>query len=147
MKEPDDPADDFEEALGKITPEDLQRSMQETLMEMRTDAMIGVPTSMWFPPQVLERIKAYEAEHSLDRERLVPAAMEATKERFEEVIKIMHRFREDPYSFQWPIQDPLLCVAISFMREVVHCWARKVNEEYGDEEVAVEPADWWKESE
>ena len=132
MKEPDESEDDFEETLRKITPADLRRSMQETLQEMHIEAIIGVPTPMWFPAGVLEHIKAYETVHSLDRERLIPLAMEATKDRFEEVIDMMHRFREDPYSFQWPIQDPLLCVAISFMREVVHRWARKVTEEYGD---------------
>jgi hypothetical protein len=144
MKEPDESEDDFEEALPKITPADLQRWMQETLQERHIEAIIGVPTPMWFPAEVLERIKAYETVHSLVRERLIPLAMEATKDRFEEVIDMMHRFREDPYSFQWPIQDPVLCVAISFMREVVHCWARKVNEEYGDEDEDDEPADWWK---
>jgi len=70
--------------------------------------------------------------------------MKATKERFEEVIETMQRYMADPDSFEWPIEDPLLCVAIAFMRSVTNWWAKKVNEEYGEDKEDDEPADWWK---
>jgi hypothetical protein len=146
MQDPDEGQDDseqdeFEEALEKLPPEDLERTLQGTFMEMHAHALLGEGTPLWFPPEVLERILAYEKEHSLDRNKIIPLAMKTTKGRFEEVIKIMHRYMEDPDSFEWPIEDPPLCVAIAFMRSTTIWWARKINEEYGDDD---EPADWWK---
>ena len=78
MKESDEqPEDDFEEVLRLLPPEYLERSIQETFKEMHTEAMSGVPTPLWLPPRVLEGVLAYEKEHSLDRDGIIPAAMTA----------------------------------------------------------------------
>jgi hypothetical protein len=144
MKDPDS-EDDFEEILRLLPPGYLERSIQETFKEMHTEAMSGVPTPLWLPPKVQERVLAYEKEHLIDRNGLIPAAMAAQKGRFKKVIKAVHRLREDPDSFKWPMKDPLLCVAIAFMQSCLSWWIKKVSQEYGaDDEDQEEPADWWK---
>jgi hypothetical protein len=148
MKDPDEqPKDDaFDEVLRLLPPEYLERSIQETFKEMHTEAVSGVPTPLWLPPEVQDRVLAYEKEHSLDRNGLIPAAMTAQNGRFRKVIKAVHRLREDPDSFKWPVRDPLLCVAIAFMRSCLNWWIKKVCQEYGadDELDDDDQADWWK---
>jgi hypothetical protein len=146
MQDPDEEQDgseqdEFEEALEKLPPEELNRTLQETFMEMHAHALLSKGTPLWFPPEVLERLIVYEKEHSLERNKLIPLAMKVTKGRVEEVIETMQRYMADPGSFEWQIEDPLLCVAIAFMRSTTIWWAKKINEEYGDDD---EPADWWK---
>jgi hypothetical protein len=146
MQDPDEEPDDFKDALWKLPPEELARTLQETFMEMHAHALLGEGTPMYLPPEVLERVIAYEKEHSLERNKLIPLAMKATKERFEEVIETMQRYMADPDSFKWPVEDPLLCVAIAFMRSTVSWWAKKINEESGNDENEddKDQADWWK---
>jgi hypothetical protein len=149
MREPDEQPDGFEpesfaEALRKIPLEDLVRLQRETIQEMRAAALIGAGPPMCFPPEVLERILTYEKWHSLDRNKMIPAAIKATKGRTEEVAEIMNQFLNDPDSFEWPIKDPLLCVSIAYMRACASWLTNKINEEYGDGEDDDEPADWWK---
>jgi hypothetical protein len=98
MKDPDDQPEpgEFEELLRLLPPGYLERSIQETFKEMHTEAMSGVPTPLWLPPKVQERVLAYEKEHSIDRNGLIPAAMKAQKRRCGKVIKAVHRLREDP---------------------------------------------------
>jgi hypothetical protein len=69
------------DALEKIPPGDYDRVRQEAIDEMHAEAMMGVPTPMWFPPEVLERIYAYEKEHAVDRNYLIPVAIKSTKGR------------------------------------------------------------------
>ena len=66
-EQPDDFAEIFAEALKKVPLKDFDRIRQEALNEMHAEAMMGVGTPMLFPPEVLERIYAYEKEHSIDR--------------------------------------------------------------------------------
>ena len=78
MKDPDEePKDDFEKVLRLLPPGYLERSIQETFKEMHTEAISGVPTPLWLPPNVQDRVLAYEKEHGLDRNGLIPAAMTA----------------------------------------------------------------------
>jgi hypothetical protein len=143
-EEPDDFVEIFVKALEKVPPEDYDRIRQEALNEMHAEAMMGVPTPIWFPPEVLERIYAYEKEHSIDRNKLIPVAIKSIKGRTEEVVEMMNQYLEDPDSFEWPLPDPLLCVCIAFMRTCVNWLTEKINREYGDDDDEDEPADWWK---
>jgi hypothetical protein len=49
---------------------------------------------------------------------------------------------EDPDSFEWPVENPLLCVLIAFMRKTTQRWVEKMVKSNGDDKD--EPADWWK---
>jgi hypothetical protein len=150
MKDPDEHLDGFElevfeDALRKLPPEDLDRVQQEVLNEMHAEAMMGVATPMWLPPDVLERIYTYAEKWSIDRNKLIPLAIISTKGREEEVVEIMDRYLKDPPSFEWPIEDPLLCVSIACMQACANWMTKKINQEYGNEdEDGQEPADWWK---
>jgi hypothetical protein len=51
---------------------------------------------------------------------------------------------EDPELFEWPLEDPLLCVAIAFMRKYANRWTDKVRERLSLTDDDDEPTDWWK---
>jgi hypothetical protein len=143
-EQPDDFAEAFAEALGKVPPEDFARIRQESMDEMHAEAKMGVGPPAYFPPEVLERILAYEKEHSIPRNKLIMAAIKSTTERTEEVVEIMDRYFNDPDSFEWPVEDPLLCVLVAFMRAHADWLTKKINQEYGEDEEEDEPANWWK---
>jgi hypothetical protein len=63
MKEPD-------------PPDDLEQTILETFDELHAEAKI-VPMVFLFPPEVIECIKTYTKEHSLDPANLIPLAMKA----------------------------------------------------------------------
>jgi hypothetical protein len=63
MKEPD-------------PPDDLEQTILETFDELHAEAKI-VPMVLLFPPEVIECIKTYTKEHSLDQANLIPLAMKA----------------------------------------------------------------------
>jgi hypothetical protein len=136
----------FGKALKKVPPEDHDRVREEATREMHAAALMGAGTPMIFPPEVLERICTYEKEHSIDRNHLIPLAMKSTRERTEEIVELMNQLLKDPESFEWPIDDPLLCVTLAFMRSSSSWITRKINEEYGeeddDDEDGQESADW-----
>jgi hypothetical protein len=140
----------FGDALEKIPPEDVDQLREEATREMHATALMGAGTPMVFPPEVLERIYAYEKEHSIDRNHLIPLAMKSTKERTEEVVELMNQLLKGPDSFEWPIDDPLLCVTLAFMRSSASWMTKKINEEYGEEETddgdddEDDQGDWWK---
>jgi len=146
--EPEEPksfADILAEALGKVPPEDYDRIWQEALDEMHAEAMMGVGTPMYFPPEVLERICAYEKEHAIDQNYLIPVAIKSTKPRKEEVVELVNRYIKNPDSFEWPIEDPLMCVSIAFMRACATWLTKKIDQEYGGEdEEDDDQGDWWK---
>jgi hypothetical protein len=49
MKDPDEqPEDDFKEALGRLSPEDLKRTLEETYLEMHAHALLGEGTPLRF---------------------------------------------------------------------------------------------------
>jgi len=45
-------------------------------------------------------------------------AIIATKGRTEEVVELVNQFLKDPDSFEWPIEDPLLCVSVALHASV-----------------------------
>ena len=54
---------------------------------------------------------------------------------------------EDPDSFVWPLEDPLLCVALGFMLKHACRCAEKVHEKHDlGNDKQNEAADWWMES-
>ena len=146
MKEPDERPDGFDpeifdEALRKISLEDLVRLQRDVIREIRAVALMGTGPPMYLPPEVRGRIYAYKKKHSLNRNELLSMAIIATKGRTEEVVELVNQFLKDPDSFEWPIEDPLLCVSVAFMRACATWLISKINREYDDED---EPADWWK---
>lgn len=97
------------------------------------------------PGQVIECIKTYTKEHSLDAANLIPLAMKAIHDSggsrwIEEVELLM----EDPDLFEWPLEDPLLCVAIAFMRKYANRWTDKVREKLALTDDDDQPTDWRK---
>jgi hypothetical protein len=139
--------DSFGEALRKVPREDIDLLREEATREMHAAALMGAGTPMVFPPEVLERIYDYEKEHSIDRNHLIPLAMKSTQGRTEEVVELMNQLLKDPDAFEWPIDDPLLCVTLAFMRSSSSWMTKKINEEYGEEgkdDEDDDKADWWK---
>jgi hypothetical protein len=51
---------------------------------------------------------------------------------------------EDPDLFEWPLEDPLLCVAIAFMRKCANRWTDKVREKLALTDDDDQPTDWRK---
>jgi hypothetical protein len=149
MKDPDEQPDGFEaevleEALRKLPPEDVDRVRQEAINEMQAEARMGAGPPMYLPPEVRQRIYAYAKEHSLHRDKLIMLAINSTKGRTEEVVENMDRYLKDPDSFEWPLEDPLLCVLIAYMRMCASWMIKKINLEYGDDDEDDDQADWWR---
>ena len=91
MEEPDEQPDGFDpeifdETLRKIPLEDLVRLQRDVIREIRAAALMGTGPPMCLPPEVRERIYAYEKKHSLNRNELLSMAIIATKRRTEEVV-------------------------------------------------------------
>jgi hypothetical protein len=148
MKEPDERPDGFDpeifdEALRKIPLEGLVRLQRDVIREIRAVALMGTGPPMYLQPEVRGRIYAYKKKHSQNRNELLSMAIIATKGRTEEVVELVNQFLEDPDSFEWPIEDPLLCVSVAFMRACASWLISKINRKYDDED---EPADWWKQT-
>jgi hypothetical protein len=124
-------------------PDDAYELFLETLNEMDAEAQI-VPVFLLFPRKVIEAIEAYEKAHSITRQHMIWTACNAREDWTHQLAESVAHLIEDPASFEWPVQDPLLCVLIAYMQKATHRWARKVQEKYilGDEEE--DPADWWK---
>jgi hypothetical protein len=137
-EQPDDFDEAFKDALQKIPPGDFERSMEENINELHDEAQI-VPLIVEFPKEVIESLEAYEKTHSIDRDLMFGLAVKAHESRTGQLIEMMERFFEDPESFKWPIEDPLLCIMIRVMQKHAERWIEKVNLEYGDDQ-----GDWWK---
>ena len=71
-------------------------------------------------------------------------AIETLDDRIDLLCDAGAQLIDTPEMFTWPIEDPLLCVLIAFMREHAFRWALKVCEKYSLGDHAPEPADWWK---
>ena len=71
-------------------------------------------------------------EHSLEPATLIPLAIKAQEHQSDIFCEAAARLMQDPDSFAWPLQDPLLCVAL---KHACRC-AQKVHEEHdlGDDE-------------
>ena len=113
MKEPD-PPDDFDEMEA----------------EAETPIVLTVP---W---EVIESVEAYVEAHSVDRNKLIALAIKAQEHRIDQFVETTERLCDDPDSFAWPLEDPLLCVAIAFMQNRAKTMGLTDDED--------EPADWWK---
>jgi hypothetical protein len=124
-------------------PQELTRMLRETFSELRTEAQIA-PLDLRFPPEVIQTLQSYAKVHSLDGARLIPLAMEAHINRLDLIGEEIHRLMQHPESFDWPLEDPILCVALAFMRKLTDRWADKVHEKFGLTEEELDPADWWK---
>jgi hypothetical protein len=133
MKEPD-PTDD------------LDQTILDTFDEMHAEAQIA-PIFLTFPPEVIERVAAYTRDHSVEPATLIPLAIKAQENQSDKFSEAGERLMEDPDSFAWPLEDPLLCVALAFMLKHARRCAQKVHEKYDfDDDKQNQTADWWKTS-
>ena len=126
--------------------DDLDQTILETFDEMHAEAQI-TPIYLTFPPEVLESVEVYAREHSLEPATLIPLAIKAQENQSEKFSEAGECLMEDPDSFAWPLEDPLLCVALAFMLKHACRCAEKVHEkhDFGNDKQN-EAADWWKTS-
>ena len=89
------------------------------------------PIVLTFPPEVIESVRAYTKERSLQPATLIPLAIEALELQLDEFSDAGERLIEDPDSFTWPLEDPLMCVALAFLLKHAYRCAHKVHEKYG----------------
>jgi hypothetical protein len=148
MKSPDSP-NRFEQTIREIPPDDLPQTLGETFDEMHADAQTG-PTVLMFPPAVIESVESFTKGYLLDPDSLISLALETYTAQIDLVVEGACRLIQDPVSFAWPVEKPLLCVAIAFMRVFVNRWTDKVHEkpglteDRGKDDEKGDPADWWK---
>ena len=123
-------------------PDDLEQTILETFDEMHAEAQIA-PLVLTFPAEVIESIEAYTKEHSLEPATLIPLAIKAQEHQADIFCEAAERLMQDPDSFAWPLQDPLLCVALAFMLKHACRCAEKVYEkhDFGNDKQN-EAADW-----
>ena len=127
-------------------PDDLEQTILETFDEMHAEAQVA-PIVLTFPPEVIESVVAYTKDRSVEPATLIPLAIKAQEHQSEKFTEAGERLMEDPDSFAWPLEDPLLCVALAFMLKHACRCAEKVHEkhDFGNDKQN-EAADWWKTS-
>jgi hypothetical protein len=127
-------------------PDDLEQTILETFDEMHAEARVA-PIVLTLPPEVIESVVAYTKDHSVEPATLIPLAIKAQENQSEKFSEAGERLMEDPDSFAWPLEDPLLCVALAFMLKHACRCAQKVHEkhDFGNDK-QYEAADWWKTS-
>ncbi len=122
-------------------PNDLQGQIARALLrEMHADAQT-TPTPLHFPIEVGNAVMAYFKERSLNINHLIPVAVAAQYPRYDEFIEVAKRLHSDPDSFDWPIEDPLRCVALAFGQTMID---RLREHGFTSDWDDFEPADWWK---
>ena len=127
-------------------PDDLEQTILETFDEMHAEAQVA-PILLTFPPEVIESVVAYTKNRSLEPATLIPLAIKAQENKSEKFSEAGERLMQDPDSFAWPLEDPLLCVALAFMLKHACRCAEKVHEKHGfGNDKQSEVADWWKTS-
>jgi hypothetical protein len=127
-------------------PDALEQTILETFDEMHAEAQVA-PIVLTFPPEVIESVVAYAKDRSVEPATLIPLAIKAQENQSEKFSEAGERLMEDPDSFAWPLEDPLLCVALAFMLKHACRCAEKVHEKHGfDNDKQNEAADWWKTS-
>src|ERR1700692_920279 len=127
-------------------PDDLEQTILETFDEMHAEAQVA-PIVLTLPPEVVERVVAYTKDRSMEPATLIPLSMKALEHQVEKFSEGGERLLEDPDSFAWPLEDPLLCVALAFMLKHPCRCAEKVHEKHGfDNDKQNEAVDWWKTS-
>ena len=111
-------------------PDDLEKTILETFDEMHAEAQVA-PIVLTLPPEVIESVVAYTKDHSVEPATLIPLAIKAQENQSEKFSEAGERLMEDPDSFAWPLEDPLLCVALAFMLKHACRCAQKVHEKHG----------------
>jgi hypothetical protein len=124
-------------------PNVFEETVLETFHEMETEEQITMILTE-LPDNVIEAIEDFEIKHSITRNRLLYLATIALTGRTDRLGDACAQLIDTPESFTWPIEDPLLCVLIAFMREHAFRWALKVCEKYSLGDDPGEPADRWK---
>jgi hypothetical protein len=109
--------------------DDFEETVLETFHEMESEEQITMMLAD-LPDDVIEAIEAFEITHSIDRDRLLSLATIALAGRTDLLGEAWAQLIDTPESFTWPIEDPLLCVLIAFMREHAFRWAHKVCVKY-----------------
>jgi hypothetical protein len=122
---------------------DLERTILETFDEMHAEAQI-TPIVLTLPSAVIESVNSYTKERSLEPATLIPLAIKALAHQTAEFSKAGERLLKDPDSFTWPLDDPLLCVALAFMLKHAYRCAHNLHEKHALGVPQDEPADWWK---
>jgi hypothetical protein len=110
-------------------PDDFEETVLETFHEMESEEQITMILAE-LPYDVIQAIEDYEIEHSINRDELLYLATVALTARTDLWCDACSQLIDTPESFTWPIEDPLLCVLIAFMREHAFRWALKVCEKY-----------------
>jgi hypothetical protein len=98
------------------------------------------PMGFNFPPEVFDCIKSL-GEPSWETVR------KAIGQNPEQATEDAMRLWADEASFEWPLDDPLRCLAIGVLRRYCQCAARVLEQklaEAEDESEPADPADWWK---
>jgi hypothetical protein len=131
---------DLETMKQPNPPDDLERTILETFDEMHAEAQIA-PIFLTFPPEVIERIVAYIRDHSVEPATLIPLAIKAQENRSDKFSEAGERLMKDPDLFAWPLEDPLLCVALAFMLKHAYRCADKVYEKCDFRADQIEQAD------
>ena len=129
--------------MNADSPADFEETVLETFREMETEEQITMILAE-LPDDVIEAIENYEIERSITRDELLYVATIALTGRTDLLGDTCAQLIDAPESFTWPIEDPLLCVLIAFMREHAFRWALKVCEKYSLGDDAGEQADRWK---
>ena len=111
------------------------------LREMQAEAQTK-PTPLRFPNEVRAAVLAYVKDHSLNINHLIPIACAAQYPRHAEFLEIAKRLYVDPGSFDWPIEDPLCCVALAFNQTLIE---RLHEKGFTIDWDNFDQADWWKE--
>jgi hypothetical protein len=127
-------------------PERFTQMLRESFSELQTEAKIA-PLDLKFPPEVIQTVEAYTQEHLVSPANLIPLAMKAHLDHLDLVGEEVRRLMRNPASFDWPLEDPILCVTIAFMRKLTNRWTDKVHEKLGLTDDEFDPADWWKSAE
>ena len=117
--------------------------LRESMSELQTEAQTA-PLDLKFPPEVTHTLEEFTQKHFLVPAKLIPLAMKAHIDRLDLVGEDVNRLMRDPATFDWPLEDPILCVTIAFMRKLTNRWTDKVHERLGLKEEQFDPADWWK---
>jgi hypothetical protein len=128
------------------SPAKLTQMLRESLSELQFEARVA-PLDLKFPPEVTQTVEAYTHEHLLNPANLVPLAMKAHVDRMDLIGEEVNRLMRNPAAFDWPLEDPILCVTIAFMRKLTNRWTDKVHEKLGLTDDEFDPADWWKSAE
>ncbi len=103
------------------------RHNSDTFDEMNAEAQLE-PIVLTLPLEVIESIETYTQEQATEPATLILLAIKAQGDNTERFSEAGERLMEDPDSFAWPVEDPLLCVALAFMLKHASRCGKKVHE-------------------